>query len=545
MNEATARIFARSGAGAPSSAEGAEAAPPLPRILHGVDAAQAQARIDIWRADDQGFDALIRGGAPAPIALRRLALAHWSAGNPRLAAIMLATAVATAPERGEMWLDLGGALRAIREPAQARIAFERSLALDPQPARAWLALALNCNELNDRAGAESAFKEALARDPKLGEAAFGFALVAFDERRYIDAAERFAKAIALNSGGAFARLGLGQSQFFLGHFAEAAENLALAIAAGAGEPALLQRAALARYLAVALEGDLAEAERLYLLIAGQHGEALEAVARSAFRVLAGYGYREAALKIAHARLADGEGDPENRYLVAAVAGEKLERAPADYLVAHFDAFADVFDAQLVGVLGYHPPDDLMDMIDNTGRRFVRALDLGCGTGLAGRRLREGRARLVGVDLSPRMLNKAAERGVYDELIEADILTFLRGVKQRFDLVLAADTLVYFGDLKPFFAAAARATEPGALLALNVETAEGLPYRVLPSGRFAHDPEALAEMAAPWFKIKALRRTILRAEADRKVEGALAIIERRGLRARSSNAIREGLAIRAA
>ena len=112
--------------------------------------------------------------------------------------------------RAEIWLDLGGALRATRDPGQAKIAFERSLALDPQPARAWLALALVDNELNERKNAEAGFMEALAREPKLGDAAFGLALVAFDDRRYVDAAEWFAKAIDLNAGGAIARTGSGR-----------------------------------------------------------------------------------------------------------------------------------------------------------------------------------------------------------------------------------------------------------------------------------------------------------------------------------------------
>ena len=146
---------------------------PLLRLLHGLDEGQAWARIDIWRASDPGFAALLANGEPAPTALRRLALAHWARGGARLASIQLATAVTLAPEAAEIWLDLGGALRAIAEPAEARLAFERSLALDPGPARAWLALGLVANELGDRAAAETAFAGALERDPDLGEAAFG------------------------------------------------------------------------------------------------------------------------------------------------------------------------------------------------------------------------------------------------------------------------------------------------------------------------------------------------------------------------------------
>ena len=497
-----------------------------PRILRGIDNAQALARIKIWRDGDKGFDALILRGDPLPMALRRIALAHWTRGNPRLAAIMLATAVALDATSAELWLDLGGALRAMPEPDQARLAFEHSLALDATPARAWLSLALVANELGDRRAAEAAFAAALERDETLGDAAFGLALVAFDERRYVEAAAWFKRAIELNAGGPIARVGLGQSLFFVGEFVGAAEHL---LAVADMDPNLRPRAALSRYLAELIAGDLAEAERRYAETLGGVAD-YEAVARKAFQILSGYGHRDAALRLAAARLRP-ERDIELKYLVAAVAGEALERAPADYIAAHFDAFADQFDSQLVGVLGYRTPDDLMDLVEASGRKPTRALDLGCGTGLAAARLRPDRRRLIGVDLAPRMLAKAHERELYDELVEAEILSYLRKTKERFDLVFVADTLVYLGDLAPFFAAAARVTTAGALVAFNVETAEGAPYRVLPSGRFAHDVTALPQMAAPWFRVMASRRSILRVEGNRKVEGALILMERRGARLR--------------
>ena len=52
------------------------------------------------------------------------------------------------------------------------------------------------------------------------------------------------------------------------------------------------------------------------------------------------------------------------------------------------------------------------------------LDAGCGTGLAGKKLREKASRLVGVDISPKMLIKAEEKGIYDELVEMELVTFL-------------------------------------------------------------------------------------------------------------------------
>ena len=122
----------------------------------------------------------------------------------------------------------------------------------------------------------------------------------------------------------------------------------------------------------------------------------------------------------------------------------------------------------------------------------------------------GRARNSSASTSPRACcEKAAERGVYDELIEADILSFLRSTKQRFDLALAADTL----DLLRRSPAVLRrrgARHRGRRASrLQHRDCRGRPYRLLPSGRFAHDPNALAGMAAPWFRLMARRPAILR------------------------------------
>jgi len=184
------------------------------------------------------------------------------------------------------------------------------------------------------------------------------------------------------------------------------------------------------------------------------------------------------------------------------------------------------------VLGYRGPQRLLELIGPAAERCARALDLGCGTGLAGPLLREGRGRLIGVDLSPGMLAKAALRGVYDELVEAEMIGYLKRTTERFDLVFAADALVYLGDLAPFFAAAARATTAGALIAFNLETTEEGPYKLLPSGRFAHDLKTLTEVAGPWFRLRTMRQEILRSEASDKVQGAFVVMERRGAHART-------------
>jgi predicted TPR repeat methyltransferase len=113
------------------------------------------------------------------------------------------------------------------------------------------------------------------------------------------------------------------------------------------------------------------------------------------------------------------------------------------------------------------------------------------------------------------------------LVEADMIAFLEQTSERFDLVFAADTIIYLGELTGFFAAAARVTPPAGLVAFNIETTWDAPYLLLPSGRFAHAVAALQANAAPWFAVRTSEPTVLRVEANARVHGGLLVLERRG------------------
>jgi len=231
--------------------------------------------------------------------------------------------------------------------------------------------------------------------------------------------------------------------------------------------------------------------------------------------------------VAQAFLADDADDPVHNHHLAALAAEPRERAPAEYVAAYFDRFAETFDEQVYGVLQYDGPRKLYEVVAATGAPMARTLDLGCGTGAAGALLRPRATRLEGVDLSARMLEKAGARGVYDELAQGDMVAHLAARKGDLDLVFAADALIYLGDLLPLIEAAAGAIVPGGSLALTLEITAKAPYELTASGRFAHSPRALIAAAAPWFSLRASRRAFLRLEAHRRMYGALIVLERRG------------------
>jgi predicted TPR repeat methyltransferase len=219
-----------------------------------------------------------------------------------------------------------------------------------------------------------------------------------------------------------------------------------------------------------------------------------------------------------------------RFLLAALGdGAAPGRAPASYVRDLFDQYAARFDADLEGQLGYRTPGLVAALLQAHGIApdgSRRVLDLGCGTGLSGVALKPFAKRLAGLDLSPRMLAAARERGIYDTLDEADLLEWLPRHRARFDLIVAADVLNYLGDLAPALAAIAGALAAGGVAAFSIEAGEGAPFALGPGMRYRHDPAHIGALASRAGLAEIARETAtLREEKGAPVAGALFLLRR--------------------
>lgn len=200
--------------------------------------------------------------------------------------------------------------------------------------------------------------------------------------------------------------------------------------------------------------------------------------------------------------------------------------PPAYVAGVFDGYADHFDSALIERLHYTVPADLRELVDQvtcTGQGFGRLLDLGCGTGLAGERFRAVCAWLEGVDLSEGMTAQARRKAIYDELAICDAVPFLAANEGRYDLIVAADVLVYFGDLTPVITGAMQALAPDGRLALSVEAADSGGYRLTAGQRYAHSEAYLRqELGRTGFLVEAIRETVCRTEAGQPLKAYLAV-----------------------
>ena len=218
-------------------------------------------------------------------------------------------------------------------------------------------------------------------------------------------------------------------------------------------------------------------------------------------------------------------DPVARHTLAAVSGRDVPaRASDGFVEMTFDGFAISFETQLAK-LHYQAPALVATALAATGLAAARALDVldaGCGTGLCGPLLAPYAHRLAGVDLSEGMLRHARQKNIYDELVKAELTAYLQDHGAAFDVIVSADTLVYFGALEEVSAAAAEALRPGGHLVFTVEeaTGEDAPpaYCLRPHGRFNHRAEYVERVLADAGLTAEIARAPLRMEVGLPVAG---------------------------
>lgn len=224
-------------------------------------------------------------------------------------------------------------------------------------------------------------------------------------------------------------------------------------------------------------------------------------------------------------------DPENplaKHRLAAFSGEQLSKASDDYISQTFDSFADSFD-RVLKKLDYKAPflvADAVEKLHGTPAAHLAILDAGCGTGLCGPLIKDFASQLTGIDLSAKMLQRAEKRGCYHELAHSELVAWIAGQTAAYDLIISADTLVYFGDLNPVCQVVTVALKNQGHFIFTLESsdepmADG--YKIHPHGRFSHaEPYIRTTLSNNGLSLIDLNPVMLRYEGGLPVNGLLVV-----------------------
>lgn len=208
-----------------------------------------------------------------------------------------------------------------------------------------------------------------------------------------------------------------------------------------------------------------------------------------------------------------------------------KRCPPAFMRGLFDDFSSHYDETMLEKLQYRAHLHLRTLAERVLPRLTppwRILDLGCGTGLVGDAFKDLAAggHLAGLDIAPRMIDAARARGLYDELILGDLETVLHAPGPAYELILAADTMIYLGDLAPAFSGVAKRLESDGFYIFAVESAADGEWHQTPANRFRHCTayiKAEAERAGLVF-VDAMDCT-LRFEASTPVAGLAVALQK--------------------
>ncbi len=394
-----------------------------------------------------------------------------------------------APVQADAMHFLGVLLHRRDRSEEAVDLIQRSIEIDPQQPDRYNNLGNVLLERGRLAEATEAYRSALARQPEHADAWNNLGALLREQRRYEESEAAYRKAIEIDPGHVDAYNNYGNLLSRQGRVQEAVAQY---------------------YRAMTLVPNHPESRRLLGIAYCAIGEV------------------GAAAEIFGQWLQDEPENPIAAHLYAACSGSDVPARASDaYIERSFDNFADSFDGKLAR-LAYRAPQWIGDVVARLAgepARQYEVLDAGCGTGLCGPRIAPWARRLSGVDLSGRMLAQAQGRGCYDELTKGELTAYLEERPGALDLLVCADTMVYFGPLERFARAARRALRSAGLLIFTVEKAPddmpGVGYRLNPHGRYSHRREYIRSvLIESGFQIPILEVAVLRMEGGQPVAGVL-------------------------
>lgn len=399
-----------------------------------------------------------------------------------------------APDHPDAWNFRGAVVARLGRLAEAETLIRRAIDLDLNYADAHNNLG-NVLQQQDRIEeATSSYERALALNPELADAHNNLGNALVRQRRYEEAVARCQRALVLRPDMADAHVNLGRAYEALDRMPEA----------------------LTEY-------------RQAVLLRPYHFNTYYRMGA----LLYGWNRVDEAADVYRKWLSLDPDSPVARHLLAACTGREVPaRASDDMVRILFAGFADSFDEVLTR-LEYRAPalvaQFATEMIGPPAAR-LDILDAGCGTGLCGEHFKPFARRLVGVDLSMQMLERAAMRRLYDDLILGELTAYVGAAVANWDLIISADTLVYFGDLAPVMAAAERGLRPGGHLVFTLESASEaeapLGFRINPHGRYSHtEAYVRAVLAAAGLTPRRVTAVHLRLERKKPVEGLLVVAAR--------------------
>ncbi len=407
------------------------------------------------------------------------------------------------------------------KPAESMVYFQKALGINQQNESTHNNIGIVLNAMGRFQDAEFHFKKAIDINPNYTEAHINLGANYRRQGRLDEAVMVFQRAIKLNPDDHNGHSYLGNSFQEQGRLAEAINCFKRALSINSKDPKSLH----ALGNCYRMHGDLDNATLCYRQILAINPD--NATAHHNLGVLLkNKSEFEDSIRHLKQALKLKPSNSSTEHELAAAIGQTTEAAPQNYIKNLFDQYAATFEDHITNELKYRGAHLLGQLLRrSTKKYFQHTIDLGCGSGLCGEVFKEFSNHLIGVDISSEMTSIARKKGIYDEVYTDCVAHFLSASTEQFDLFVAGDVFVYTGNLSSIFKAVHASAAPNANFIFSTEHSDQPNYTLLHSGRYAHHPAYIQQLAETiGFTIQARESVNLRKEQNEWIIGDLYALE---------------------
>lgn len=395
-----------------------------------------------------------------------------------------------APDFSSAHFNLGLLLLKNNELEAAKTQFNNVLTLNPDSVDAQFYLGVLHLEANKLEEAEQALQAVISHNHEHVEALVNLGVIALKRDKNQIAVDYFTKALALDNDEMDARNNLAATFMHHDRYENALMHYDVLLQKEPNNIEYLYNSGVAQ---MAL-GHLNEATIHFdqiIQLDPNHAPSLNNLAAIYLKLdmrETSRDYLERALKV-------NPEDKISRHMLNAITGIKDGESTPEYAHNLFNNYALYYEEHMQGQLKYSIPTHIARTLHQFELLTLNnTLDIGCGTGLTGVVVREYSKHLIGVDIAEKMLEHSKKKAIYDELVQMEILEFLRQDTKFYDLIVAADVLPYFGDLEPLMQLVATRLTPEHYFIFSAEINEQYPWQLESSARFSHQPDYIRELS---------------------------------------------------
>lgn len=464
--------------------------PEDPVIYNNLGTAYQQLKQD--KAAIKAFEQALRLDGDYAEALNNLALLYQKQGFFQKALEHYSRALKTAPDFTQVHFNLGLLLLRLQKLKPALTQFKNVLALDESNTQAAFYAGVIALESDCLKEAETYFQSVITAEPYHSYALNNLGVIALKKQDSQTAISWFTQALAVDIKNTEARNNLAATFIHHDRFENALTHYAVLIEEDPDNTEYRYNAGVAEMMLGHLDKAMHHLNVL-LKNSPRHFAALTNLAAIYNRK----GDKDKAADLLQQAMLIKPQDKAGRHMLSALNEEgKQAETCEEYALNLFNNYALYYDKHIKEVLHYSLPSEIRKLLERYPiKQLSFSLDLGCGTGIIGEVIRPFTKVLTGVDLAPKMLKEARKKGLYDVLVENDLLTFFKQDERRYDCILAADVFPYYGALDDIFEQVASHLLDTGIFIFTTEISETSAWALQSTARFSHHLDYLKELAS--------------------------------------------------